>query len=167
MFLPHRLANNAAVGSALLGRVWIFTFVDLLFEESGVSKGSTGHTWTNSNQNTSACANIWCRRRNKRHIENGMLAYRAPSRWYHEVLCGACVINHAKARRQYYKKSRQRCTHCRFRGLNSKDKRERERLTTGKPPTLSLAVYPNLLAVSRSTPLIVSTSALPSSASSP
>lgn len=60
MFLPHRLANDAAVGSALLGRVWIFTFVDLLFEESGVSKGSTGHTWTNNNQNTSACANIWC-----------------------------------------------------------------------------------------------------------
>lgn len=32
MFLPHELTDDAAVGSALLGRVWIFTLVDLLFE---------------------------------------------------------------------------------------------------------------------------------------
>lgn len=43
---------------------------------------------------------------------------------------------------------------------------EGEGLTTGRPPTHSLAAYPDLLAVLRSTPLIVSASALPSSASS-
>lgn len=55
MFLPHKLTNNATVGSALLGRVWIFTFVDLLFENGRVSKGKTGYMWANSNQNASAC----------------------------------------------------------------------------------------------------------------
>lgn len=44
MFLPHSLANNAAVGPALLGRVWILTFVDLLFDKDKVSKGKTEHT---------------------------------------------------------------------------------------------------------------------------
>lgn len=91
MFLPHRLTNDAAVGSALLGRVWIFTFIDLLFEKGRVSKGTRGPTIIETQVFV----------RNKRHVENGMLAYRAPSRWYHEVLCGACVINHAKARRQH------------------------------------------------------------------
>jgi hypothetical protein len=28
-FLPHGLADDAAVRSALLRRVWVFTFVDL------------------------------------------------------------------------------------------------------------------------------------------
>lgn len=35
-FLPHRLTDDAAVRSALLGRVWVFTFIDLLFEKRAV-----------------------------------------------------------------------------------------------------------------------------------
>lgn len=32
-FLPHALADDAAVGSALLRRVWVFTFVDLVMRK--------------------------------------------------------------------------------------------------------------------------------------
>lgn len=32
-FLPHGLADDAAVRSALLRRVWVFTFVDLVMRK--------------------------------------------------------------------------------------------------------------------------------------